>query len=123
MLSSERPLVSLAPACKLMLQHLPAAEQLNKLAASAKALQPPALEKRKREEVIYPDCEYSQHFRCCLSEAAGTDFFGACEVAFCMMLLLLSLITRCTACLGHLHMTQAQQLMHRSVVLGPVVPD
>ena len=66
--------VGLAPACKLMQQHLPAAEQLNKLAASAKALQPSSLEKRKREEVIYPDREHLQPFRCCLSEAAGTDF-------------------------------------------------
>ena len=117
-------LVSLAPACKLMQQHLAAAEQLNKLAASAKASQPSPLEKRKREEVIYPDCEHLQPFRCCLLEASGIEHSVACEAAFCLMLLLLlSLLTRYTACLGHHDLAQAQQLMRRNLGLGPVVPD
>ena len=81
-------LVSLAPACKLMQQHLAAAEQLNKLAASAKASQPSGLEKRKREEVIYPDRGHLQPLRCFLSDDAGPIFLAR-EAAFCLMLLLL----------------------------------
>ena len=84
---------SLAPACKLRQQRLLAAEQLNKLAANAKASQPSVLDKRKREEVIYPDREHLQPLQCLLSDAAGTDSSGACKAVFCLMLLLLLLLS------------------------------